>query len=624
MKNLSAFKRIEEINPYLAFRLLQANPTICSFPIIDFNLKEDYEIVVADKLFRLNKNAYDFLDRGGRIVFVEKDVNKIRSFMDLEDFPCHKNLFIFIDADYEYSKLARLSVFKKIKFIGKLEALKSFLSYYHLAFSDYADLGNSIVRNIQLNLLKINPMFSGKELKNQFLGRSVIICGSGESLDKNIEFIKKHEKHLFVFAAGSAILKLIQYGVKIDAGFFIDPWPKFTSYEKLKNQHFPLFYQNRACEKVLSFHKGPKIWMGHSHGYEVENYLLKELYVEDFHFLTGWNAGNFAYETASYLGFTKFHFLGIDGGIKRDLIEGLNYIQKRVGEERQKAFWADENTLDLELSEETKKNCFFDNVKSKLKPLNLDRFILKNLLIKLNNYELRSCIENFLDKITKVGNEQEVKKASILLHAELACEIAYDYLIDPLWKLFEPFYESENKHLVISKALFAREVLKFQQKFYFYPDGSLYFKETDDGYSEIYYPSGVLKSRVQKKNGLLDGMFEIYSETGARLRIGTYKNGQKESFHKIFDDNGGLRLSAEFKEGRPVGQEIRKRQNGNLFRKVEYTKSGLFNLTEYDVSGNLTRQTFQDNEIYHEKFFRNNLVAFHRKGKIDDGKVLWD
>jgi hypothetical protein len=623
MKNSKHLSSIEEKNPYLAFKIAQADEKLYHFPIIDFQIESESEVLLIQGLCRLGSAGLNFLANGGKIVFIEKDPSKIKAYISRGDFPLDNNLYIFLDEEYEYPKVGRILIFKKIQTIGKLPKLQQFLDGYHLAFSDYADLGRTIFRNIQSNLLRINKVFSGCELKNSLNGKPVVICGSGTTLDQSYEFLKSIQDYVYIFAAGSAILKLIDNGIKIDAGFFIDPWPPFEKYKCLKNQNFTLFYQNRACEKVLSYHAGPKIWMGHAGGYDAETYLINQLGLEDFYFEVGANAGSFSYETASFLGFNTFIFLGMDGGLKKDLVEGIRDIKAKLELREQRSFWG-VNEVNISEFEELKNDIWKSHLENLVLKKEISRGKLRELIEEFNSPNLRESIENFLERINNSVNLTEFNKERVILEAEFATSIIYQFFISPLWNLFLPFYEEEDKNLIIGKALFALEVLKFQQKFYFYPNNMLYFKDAKDGFSEIYFPSGTLKSRVYYESGVLNGIFEIYAESGLLLREGFYKFGKKDSVHYIRDEFGNLRLKAEFKEGIPSGEEIRKNSKGVLLRSINYQNENLFDSKEYDLFGNLKRLSFQEGEFYHDQFFEKGKIAHSRKGKIDEGKIIWE
>ncbi len=623
MKNSKHLSLLEEKNPYLAFKIAHAEEKLYHFPIIDFRIEEGSEVLLIEGLVRLGAVGLNFLASGGKIVFIEKDPSKIKAYISHSESLLDKNLYIFLDEEYEYPKVGRLSVFKKNQIIGKLYKLREFLEGYHIAFSDFSDLGRSIFRNIQSNLLRINTVFTGSKLNNSMKGKPVIICGSGPTLDQSYEFLKTIQDHVYIFAAGSAIVKLIDNGIKIDAGFFIDPWPPFEKYKCLKNQNFILFYQNRACEKVLAYHAGPKIWMGHAGGYDAETYLINQLGLENFYFEVGPNAGSFCYETASFLGFDTFIFLGMDGGLKRDLAEGIRDIKAKLDFRKEVSFWG-VNGVNISNFRELKVdiwNCHLENLIIKKE---IPREKLKNLIEQFNCTSLKESIDSFLENIKDSSNLSEFNKERVILEVEFATSLVHQYFISPLWNLFLPFYETEDKNLIIGKALFALEVLNFQQKFYFYPDNTLYFKDTKDGFSEIYFPSGSLKSRVCYESGVLNGIFEIYSESGVLLREGFYKSGKKDSAHYIRDEGGNLRLKAEFKDGVAIGEEIRKNSKGILIRSINYQNENLFDLKEYDLLGNLKRSSFQEGEFYHDQFFKNGQITYSRKGKIEEGKIIWD
>ena len=58
--------------------------------------------------------------------------------------------------------------------------------------------------------------------------------------------------------------------------------------------------------------------------------------------------------------------------------------------------------------------------------------------------------------------------------------------------------------------------------------------------TEIFWPNGRLKRRVEFKNGVRSGLDEIWSEEGVLLDSGTYKKGKPVGTHKRYDERGKI------------------------------------------------------------------------------------
>lgn len=451
-----------EKNPYLSFRLLFAEEKVYHFPKIQLRIGFDTEVLFLDGVLRAFDSIIPFLERGGKVVFFEENVSKVKAFLALKEFIPHPNIEIALDV-----QVARKHPFKKQQFIGKLEGLRKRCDEVHMAISEYQDLGKTILRNIQSNLLHTNMFVHGKYLEGVFRGKPVVVCGSGPSLNK--EKLLELQKGALIFAAGSSISKLLECGIRVDAAFQIDP---FASYEAIKGRTFPLFYQNRVNCDLFRMHAGPKIWMGSAHGWELEEWMYRQIGLEPFFFDAGWNAGMFAFHAAHFLGCIP-SCIGMDGTEK--WLENFDYS----GANKLRSYQA------------------------------LDQKKVSEVIRKIN-------------------------APLILQEIELVGEPVYDYLIEPLWKVFDGLYGEG----VIAKMLFAKRVLQFQEKFRFYPGGALYAKETKDGISELFYETGEVKARVAFSNGVLHGDFCLFAKNGILQREGKYVQGKREGVHTIRREDG--------------------------------------------------------------------------------------
>lgn len=111
-------------------------------------------------------------------------------------------------------------------------------------------------RNLQLFQLNIESIIS--DIKD----KPVLIVSAGPSLGKNIHFIEAVKEKAIVFAVGSAIKILDNYGIEPHFRVAIDGDIAETKvFTDLKNNEIPLIYSNILYYEILRDYKGPIISM---------------------------------------------------------------------------------------------------------------------------------------------------------------------------------------------------------------------------------------------------------------------------------------------------------------------------------------------------------------------------
>ncbi len=580
-KNSLVWHWLQEKNPYLAFKLYCIDEGGYEFPKIDIPVVFDTEIIFIESVINCFASIAPFLERGGQVIFVEKSLEKIGAFLGINEFVPHANITIITDEPAGYQIVAKIACFKKHQFVGELTELKKSLDEVHLALSEYQDLGKTILQNIQENLLSTKSFVHGKGMKGIYNNSAALICGSGPSLDQSREKIINFQGSGLIFAAGSAVLKLIEWGVRIDGWFFVDPWPALEGYEVIRGHSFPLFYQNRMSRHLFKMHQGAKIWMGSSNSFEIEEWIYREIGIDPFFFDPGWNAGCFALNGLSFLGCDSVTLIGMDGGERRDLKEGLSWMK---GYE----------TVHSDIK--------YDTVFGAIDPCKLQRVIET-----INDGSLKLKISHFLEQL-KIGvTEKKLQREKVLLEAELICEPLFEYLILPLWNLLKDFYKkvgSSDTEEVIQMALFALRVLEFQQVFRF-------------------YPTGQVRSRVGFLEETLHGEFYLYAKNGVVLREGIYNKGKKEGKHTIRGEEGGERLIAEFKSDLPVNRYVRKNEKGVVVEEMLYQNPQQFDRRLYTDSGDLKSEGVFVGDEYVFKRYEQGAVVLEKKGIWKEGQLLW-
>ena len=263
------------------------------------------------------------------MLLVENDQARIFSFLSRDEFIPNENLFLATSEKEQIYPIIKKLVFKKVQYEGNLSTIASYVDGMHMSFSEYRDLGEKILPNILANLLHNSKYIDGRDLLGFLEGEEAVVCGSGISLEKGIEEIKKRKKRPYIFSVGSSLPVLVNEGIIPDFFVIIDSSPPLSLYECLKGLSIPIFYQNRASKDLLFLHTGVKIFMGSSRGWKIEDSLMREMGRENFSFDAGCHAGNFGAHIALALGCKKVLLLGMDGIAKEGEEVSLKKMKRR-------------------------------------------------------------------------------------------------------------------------------------------------------------------------------------------------------------------------------------------------------------------------------------------------------
>ena len=525
---------LEEKNPLLALSLCRPlEEKEFHFPKTSFLIPPDVEVVYIDRVQRCFEAITPFLERGGRVVFVEGDRARLYAFLHLKEFVVHNHLTIIAPEEPHYQKVAWENVFRKPLYIGPLTPLKEWVDGIHMNLSEYRLLGEEIIPNMEANLLYADPFIDGRLLKDVYQGVPAVIAAAGPSLEKSFSSLKQCKGKGVIFGVGSAIPRLQQGEIPFDYGVSIDPNPP-----PLQKGSFPLFYQGRMSHKVFREHTGKKIWMGTSQSWPIEPFLYQQSGIEPWDFPTGWNAGTFAVEIASFLGCSPIIVLGMDGGERVDLKRGVEWLLKFPNIIR------GDNWL-VELEGKTVPSISYTESR-------IDRTKVVKALEILNDFSLQELIQDYL------SYPDDRKK--LLLEIALMEHPLYTYFLEPLWKLFSPLYRQEDEFL--SALVFYQRALAWQDRetfstrdgFFFqgkregifrrtYPTGEVYLEECykrgkREGRWVEKTKEGVPLSIVDYKEGLCHGSYLLYHKKGEKIREGNYREGEREGDHTLYNRVG--------------------------------------------------------------------------------------
>src|SRR3990167_1765323 len=107
-----------EARPMLAFQLLIAKARQVHFPKIKCKIEEETEVLFISGVMRAFDSLLPFLEKGGRVVFIEPDIENVGAFLALADFIPHSNIDIVTS---DYTSILKKVVFKKQQFIGLVD-----------------------------------------------------------------------------------------------------------------------------------------------------------------------------------------------------------------------------------------------------------------------------------------------------------------------------------------------------------------------------------------------------------------------------------------------------------------------------------------------------------------------
>jgi hypothetical protein len=157
-----------------------------------------------------------------------------------------------------------------------------------------------------LNLTSIN------ELKDEFIGKAAILVSSGPSLIENIEFIKNSRSSAYIFAAGSAVNGLLNFGIQPDfVTVFDSSIINYEAHFKDIEYNGPLIIQGIVNSNILKNHKGTAILCDTN----IDNITkLKRSNIHSFPPVQ--SVALFSMQILEYLGFSEVYLVGQDLALK--------------------------------------------------------------------------------------------------------------------------------------------------------------------------------------------------------------------------------------------------------------------------------------------------------------------
>ena len=152
-------------------------------------------------------------------------------------------------------------VFKpEIKVMPKqFEDFKGVMDRFEIGITEFVRHGRMAKKNVELNNKVECEMIDDFYHKYDFHGKSIVIAASGPSLNLNLEKLKKIRDKVVIFAVGSSLKILMNYGIKPDMVTIIDPQEiVYNQFQGFENLDVPLCFLSTASNLAVTKYNGPK------------------------------------------------------------------------------------------------------------------------------------------------------------------------------------------------------------------------------------------------------------------------------------------------------------------------------------------------------------------------------
>jgi|GEM_PF-3087768 len=646
------FLWLEKHNPLLARETFPIGPFFPSKKTIE--LLSDTEVCIIQGVDCLPLYPV----KGVKIVLIEENLSKIGSFLDHKGFLPHKDLYISTKEKEQLYPILQQCLFKKVQYEGDLDDVKKAMDELRMGFSEYRDLGEEIIPNILGNLIHIQEFIDGRQLKGLFLNQEAIVCGSGASLQEGIKEIQAMEHRPWIFSVGSSLPILIKEGIIPDFFVVIDPCPPLELYQCLQELSIPIFYQNRASKDLLYLHKGPKVFMGSHYGWEIENYLLKEVGIENFFFDGGFHAGNFGVHIALTLGCLKVTLLGMDGVAK----EGEEVSLEKMGKKTRGDLYYGMDFFSLLAQHFPERTLYhytqgfsfegavvINRLHEGKKKENITLPQGKKILIERVEKVLETCFNHPMlpiieEGLSQIKGEEGNELLLACLEAELSLHPLYLHLCLPLWEVWKNLLQGEDDKGV-AHITFVYTILKRCSQKTSKIEGCFSLLGKKEGLFERLDDLKQVRERGYYYNGLADGLFSTYDENGELVVTFEMKKGLRDGEYRVYKNMKIIREGRFYKglchgvhrcyiDGRVVDEccyEYGKKSGvhriytdeGIKIEEIEYKEGDFFDRYRYDDEGALIYSGIWINGMFEEERFDQGKQIFSRKGTMVENKIIF-
>lgn len=352
--------------------------------------------------------------------------------------------------------------------LNELAAIQTEINYR--AF-DFADQGSQLLQNFKANLSA--PTQFAKDLYGKFKNVPAIVCGGGPSLSSAESSLKRLQNESVIIGCGAGIEALLKMGVKPHFAAHVDTAPlhRFTTTD------VPLFYQLRTSSAVVAKYKGPRFLVPGAGNFPLESWLQKQLGLEEV-LDGGWTVGTFGVAIAAALGCNSITLAGLDfaalpgklyaPGVKttatsdgflpmknregRDVLSRADWVLAaewldKFAQHHPDRQWGTISSRGLEipsipLVSIEQLQGFPYSVSLETSKINGE------LLWSQASIGLSRCFvlcQKILQEMEKIFPQHPLQhNASALLEHDLAEELAYKQVLDPLWAYWHHVIERHN------------------------------------------------------------------------------------------------------------------------------------------------------------------------------------
>ncbi len=152
-------------------------------------------------------------------------------------------------------------VFKpEIKVMPKqFEDFKGVMDRFEIGITEFVRHGRMAKKNMELNNKVECEMIDDFYNKYDSHGKPIVIVASGPSLNLNLEKLKSIRDKVVIFAVGSSLKLLMNYGIKPDMITIIDPQEiVYNQFQGFENLDVPLCFLSTASNLAVTKYNGPK------------------------------------------------------------------------------------------------------------------------------------------------------------------------------------------------------------------------------------------------------------------------------------------------------------------------------------------------------------------------------
>lgn len=256
---------------------------------------------------------YIILETPELVEYINKKIEFDPELFDIKVYDQNLEELLYEFTDYvahdRYKLLRSLSVLD-----GKNETYKGVWQSVEQRFNLFkhdqiADAVSNIFIDSQIRDLALNTT-PVSTIKDYLKGLTSVVLGGGPTLDENIDWIRKNQHKLIIFAAARIANRLKKENIQPD--FFVSVDPNDVSYDNSKAiLEFPgnpiLIHSNSVNSKILAEWNGKNMYLGSMYPWKDSQHQQPDNFV-----VVGPTITNSMASIAAYLGSQQVLFSGVD------------------------------------------------------------------------------------------------------------------------------------------------------------------------------------------------------------------------------------------------------------------------------------------------------------------------